>query len=86
MCITLNPENNETGNDAYVIWLQDTSDKTLVHEITHLVMMIFNDLLIPISLENTEAFAHYTEYWYTTIKKTRRRMPNGNTPRDAKTK
>lgn len=86
MCISLCPDNNDIGQDAYVIWLKDTSDKTLVHEIAHLVMMIFDDLLIPISRENTEAFAHYTEYWYTIIKKTRRQMPNGNTPKDAKTK
>lgn len=77
MCINLSPENNSAGNDALVLWLRKFDRDTLVHEIAHLVMYVFDDLGIPISLENTEAFAHYTEYWYRELQLLIKQNPKG---------
>lgn len=84
MTIELNPESNDLKNDATVIWLNGYETTTLIHEITHLVMMLFDQVGVPISRDNTEAFAFYSEYWFSQIQKARRKWPNGNTPKDAK--
>lgn len=77
MCINLSSKNNNAGNDALVLWLRKFDRDTLVHEIAHLVMYIFDDLGIPISLENTEAFAHYTEYWHRELQQLIKQYPKG---------
>jgi hypothetical protein len=83
-CINFTPENNSAGNYATAIWLKKFDLDTLVHEIAHLVMYIFDDLLIPISIDNTETFAHYTEHWYRELRQIRKKYPNGNTPKQVK--
>lgn len=77
MCINLNPDNNSMGNDSLVLWMKKFDRDTLVHEIVHLVMYVFDDLGIPISLENTESFAHYTEHWYREIQQLIKQYPKG---------
>lgn len=85
MCIYLNPDNCfEPTSNAHIIWLRKYHTPTLVHEITHFVMDVFEHLGIPISHENTETFAHYTEYWFTEIQRVRRKYPDGREPKDAK--
>lgn len=84
MTIELCPENNDKGNDATVIWLNGYETNTLVHEITHLVMMLFDQVGVPISRDNTESFAFYSEYWFSQIQKARRKFPKGNKPKDAR--
>lgn len=84
MCVDLLPENNTAGQNATIVWLKEWELATLVHEITHLVMMLFDQVLVPISRDNTESFAFYAEYWFTEITKARRKYPNGRTPKEAK--
>lgn len=83
-CILLDSSNHDGGQDATVVWLRDFETSTLVHEVTHLAMLLFNQVGVPISLDNTEAFAFYTEYWFTQFLKVRRKYPNGNQPKDAR--
>lgn len=84
MCVDLNEDTNTTNQRCMFIWLEGYSTATLVHEIAHLVMYSFNGLGIPISLDNTETFAHYTEYWFTTITKAYKKYPNGISPKEAR--
>ena len=78
------PEDNSLGNNSTVIWLPKWDSGTLVHEISHLVMQVFDDCLVPISKDNTEVFAFYSEFWWNTINRTYRKYPNGNKPKDAR--
>ena len=82
MCIELN-ETNSKQKCCY-IWLKEYESATLVHEITHLVMMQFDQVGVPISRDNTEAYAFYAEYWWTQIQRARKKWPNGSTPKDAR--
>lgn len=81
-CVELNADNS--SQNATIVWLSEYNTATLIHEIAHLVMMLFDQVGVPISRDNTEAFSFYSEYWYTTIQKTRRKYPDGNSPKDAK--
>lgn len=82
MCIELTYENSEQY--CCYLWLKEYESATLVHEITHLVMMQFDEVGVPISRENTETFAFYAEYWWTQIQRARKKWPNGNEPKDAR--
>lgn len=84
MCIDLNPTNNKAGQYAFVVWLKTFNEASLVHELSHLVMFCFTQIGVPISQDNTEAFAFYLEYWHTEMLKVRRRLPNGRSPTQAK--
>lgn len=84
MAIELRPDNTTTNQNCTMLWLKEWNLATLVHEITHLVMMCFDQCLVPISRENTETFAFYTEYWFTEMTKARRKFPRGITPKDAR--
>lgn len=83
-CIELNASNNDKGQNATVIWLNEYETSTLVHEIAHLVMMLFDQVGVPISRDNTETFSFYSEFWFTQFQRVRRKYPNGNTPKDAR--
>ena len=83
-CVHLNSDNNSNGNDCFIIWLRKFETACLVHELSHLVMQIFDDKGIPIRAENTEAFAYYQEFWFNEIQRVRRRLPNGRTSKEAK--
>lgn len=78
------PEHNTLGNNSTIIWMPKWDSGTLVHEISHLVMQIFDDSLIPISKDNTEAFAFYSEFWWNSFNRTYKKFPNGNKPKDAR--
>lgn len=80
--ITLTPENSI--HNCMLVWLEKYEASTLVHELSHLVMACFEKVGVPISNENTEAFAFYQEYWWTEIQKARRKWPAGNKPKDAR--
>ena len=82
MCVELTYENS----DQYCcyLWLKEYESATLVHEITHLVMMQLDEVGVPISMDNTEVFAFYCEYWWTEINRVRRKYPNGRSPKDAR--
>lgn len=82
MCIELTYENS----DQYCccLWLKEYETATLIHEITHLVMMQLDEVGVPISRDNTEAFAFYAEYWWNEIQRARRKYPNGKKPSEAK--
>lgn len=82
MCVELTFENS--SQYCCYVWLKEYESATLVHELTHLVMMQLDEVGVPISRENTEAFAFYTEYWWTQMQRARRKWPNGNKPSDAK--
>jgi hypothetical protein len=80
MCIELCDENNSAGQRCNIIWMPVYETATLVHEITHLVMHTFDEMGIPISRDNTETFAFYTEFWFNEIQRARRKYPNGRSP------
>lgn len=84
MCIELGEYNNTTGQNATIIWLREWETASLVHEIVHLVMMLFDQVQIPISRDNTESFSFYTEYWFSEIQRVRRRLPNGRSAAQAR--
>lgn len=77
MCIEMNPDNNTAGQYCNIIWMPVFETATLIHELTHMVMMQFDQVGIPISRNNTESFAFYTEYWFNEISRGRRRYPKG---------
>ena len=84
MLINMTPENTSTGQNCYIIWMPVWETATLVHELSHLVMYSFDDVGIPISIDNTEGFAFYLEYWFNEIQRVRRRYPEGRAPKYAK--
>jgi hypothetical protein len=84
LTVELNDENNTAGQRCTIIWMPVYEAATLVHELAHLVMFQFDQIGIPISKENTEAFAFYQEYWWTEIQRARRKYPAGRPPKDAK--
>lgn len=83
-CLSLDPSNNDRGHNCMVVWMSKWDSATLVHEISHLVMHSFEECGVPISIENTETFAFYTEYWWREINYSRRKWPKGNRPKDAR--
>lgn len=83
-CLELTPENNSHGNNATVVWLKEYETSTLIHEISHLVMILFDQVSVPISRDNTETFAFYAEFWFTQFQRVRRNFPDGNKPKDAR--
>ena len=76
--VKLDETNNDINNRSYVVWLQQYTHADLVHELAHLVFFIFDDLGVPLSLENTEAHAFYLEHWFTEIQKVKKKYPNGS--------
>lgn len=84
MSIVLCDDNNTMGNRAHIVWLKKYETACLVHELSHLVMAIFDDKGVPkgvpIRNENTETFAYYQEFWFNEIQRVRRRLPNGRKP------
>lgn len=84
MTVDLLPENNTAGQNATIVWLREWELATLIHEITHLVMMQFDQVGVPISRDNTEAFAFYAEYWFTEMTRARRKFPGGKSIKEAK--
>lgn len=83
MHIRVTPEDNYARNNASIIWLSKWDLSYLVHEITHNVIDTFDALGLPISIENTEGMAFYSEYWYKTITDAHRTAPKGITPAQA---
>lgn len=84
MCVLLNVDTNDSGNYCIVVWMRKFEAACLVHELTHLTMMVFEDKGVPVRNENTETFAYYTEFWFNEITRTRRRLPGGRTPTQAR--
>ena len=84
LCVELNDDNNTTGQRCTVVWMPEWETATFVHELSHLVMMCFTQTNVPISRDNTEAFAFYIEFWFNEMQRARRKFPNGNEPKDAK--
>lgn len=84
LCLELNHDNNTSGQYCLIIWMPKFETATLVHEISHLVMMCFTDVGVPISRENTEAFAFYSEFWFNEIQRARKKYPHGKPPKLAK--
>lgn len=82
MCIELNYDNSKQY--CSYVWLKEYESATLIHELTHLVMFQLDEVGVPISRDNTETFAFYTEYWWTQIQRARKKWPDGNKPKDAK--
>lgn len=83
-CIELDSTNNDKGQNVTIVWLKEYETATLIHEISHLVMMLFDQVGVPIARENTETFAFYSEYWFTQMQKVRRKYPDGNKPKHAR--
>lgn len=47
----------------FVIWREQMTDKgTMVHEINHAAIALFEDVGIPINRANDESFTHYTDW------------------------
>jgi hypothetical protein len=80
--LELNSENSD--QNCMIVWLREYEAATLVHELAHLVMMYFDQVGVPVSRDNTEAFAFYQEYWWNEIQRARRKYPNGKSPKEAK--
>lgn len=83
-CIYLNDENTTNGNRCFIVYMHRWEVACLVHELTHLAMMIFVDKGVPIGDENTEAYAYYVEYWFNEMQRARRKLPAGRTVQQAK--
>lgn len=63
-CIRLNEENCDIkGQNCYAIWLKERHLPCLVHELTHLTHIAFDETGIPIAVQNQETFAYYIEMW-----------------------
>lgn len=77
MVVELTNSNNTTGQRCNMLWLNGYETATLIHEIVHLVMYQFEEVGVPISKENGESFAFYTEYWFSEVQKARRKFPDG---------
>jgi hypothetical protein len=63
----ITPEESKNCN-FNVIFLRNKNFATLCHELSHSIIYTFNKKGIPISEENTEAFAYYFEYWINTVR------------------
>jgi hypothetical protein len=85
MCIKLDETNNTADQRCFIVWMPEYETATLVHELSHLVIFVFDQLDIPLSLDNTEGYAFYLEYWWNEITRVRKRYPNGRPPKLAKT-
>lgn len=49
---------------VYFIWVKSLRDYyTLVHEIAHLIIKVFEEKGLAINSQTTEAFAFYQEFW-----------------------
>lgn len=83
-CVQLDSSNNDMGNYCFVVWMRKFETACLVHELSHLVMMVFDSKGVPIRNENTEAFAYYQEFWFNEISRVRRRLPAGRTSQQTK--
>lgn len=84
MGIRLTADNNSMGSNCFIIWLSKWSLGCLVHEISHLCIDVFDSIGVPVSVDNTEGLAFYTEYWYMQITRIHRSYPNGRRPQDVK--
>lgn len=82
--VELTPENTNCEQNCTAVWLEEWSTATLVHELAHLVMFEFRRCNIPISLDNTETFAFYLEFWFSEITRAYRRQPKGRTSVEAR--
>lgn len=67
LCVELNDGNNTEGERCTIMWLKQWDMATLVHETTHLVLALLEQLRIPSGRDNTEVVAYYFEYWYKTF-------------------
>ena len=48
----------------YILWCRNTKDvPTLVHELYHLCVAIFDTKGVPVNVDNDEAMAYYLAYW-----------------------
>jgi hypothetical protein len=53
-----------TGDDHYIVWCREVKDvPTLIHELYHLCVKIFDIKGIPLTAENDEAMAYYLSFW-----------------------
>lgn len=83
-CLELNASNNDMKQNVTIVWLKEYETATLIHEISHLVMMLFDQVGVPISRDNTETFSFYSEFWFTQMQRVRRKYPDGNKPKHAR--
>jgi hypothetical protein len=64
MLITKDDYPKYTSGAAFLIWIEDRKDLfTLIHEVTHMCIKIFELSNMSITNETTEAFAFYHESW-----------------------
>lgn len=52
-----------SGKKCY-LYLEEINHQTLVHELIHFVMYVFDYCGIDISYKNDEPFAYYMDYYY----------------------
>lgn len=65
---------DEARGNFNVIFLRSRNFATLCHELSHFIIYTFEEKGIPISEENTEAFAYYFEYWINTVREEWKRL------------
>lgn len=75
--VRLDGQSTGTNQNCYAVWLSNRDTGTLVHELSHLVAMVFNEKGIDISLHNTEQFAYYLEFWFNEIRSVMKKYPKG---------
>lgn len=65
--IVVNSDTCKGESNLTVIWMHEWNLPCLVHELTHLTMLTFDEKGVPIRVENQETFAYYIEQWFKRI-------------------
>lgn len=61
---TLQQVNKETA-PLFLVWTKRQNDTlTLMHELIHLIGMIFTNKGVPFNVRNDESIAYYLEHWF----------------------
>jgi len=83
--IQMDADNNDNGNRCHVIWMPKLDLGTLVHELGHMVMSIFETIGVIYGYNDQEVFTFYQEYWFNEITQTIKKYPKGRSYRLVKT-
>jgi len=79
--IRLDETNNDSGQRCHVIWLPRMELGTLVHELGHLVLSIFDTCGVNF---DQETFCFYQEFWFNEIRDVIKRNPRGRSEHKVK--
>lgn len=77
MQIRIDDSNNTAGNQCNIIWLKEYKFSVLIHEMTHLLIDLYDGINTPINTETTEPAAYYMEFWVTEFLRVYKKYPKG---------